>query len=142
MEMGLIEVTREKENHPRPQRPFDARTILLLDRGASLRDLGEPAQMTHKELLENEARNHFNEIVLCHLSLFRMVGFHEDSMDYYYRLKPVGYGRPESLTSCVGGFVVLKGKIDDSDYTRLENLFGLSGCPPESEWTSEIEEDA
>ena len=34
--------------------------------------------------------------------------------------------------TCVGGFIPLKGKIDDADYNCLEG--GLKGsCPPEKE---------
>ena len=82
-----------------------------------------------------EARALFNRICIVHDSdLVRVVGFHEDGMDYYYRVRsrerdlPAHRkGRPEWLATYVGACVTLEGI---ERYDRLEAGFTRDGCPP------------
>jgi hypothetical protein len=44
--------------------------------------------------------------------------------DFYWKLKQPKRGT--YLSSCVGGWIPLKGKIDDEEYKRLEHYFNIN----------------
>lgn len=83
-----------------------------------------------------EAKALFNRICIVHDSdLVRVVGFHEDGMDYYYhvrtRERDARRGRTEWFATYVGACVSLQG-IDR--YEHLEADFTRDGCPPAEEF--------
>jgi len=80
----------------------------------------------NKSIILSEVNQYLNTIVLGFgdFTLYRLMGFYEDSEDYYYNM--LNIEGAFSLHSCVGGFIPLKGKIDDDDYERVENVFELN----------------
>ncbi len=78
-----------------------------------------------KDEIFSEVEEHKRELVLdCVGELVKLIGVIEDPDDYYYEMLYMGRGT--ILVSCVGGFIILKGKIDDEDYNRLKNMFELN----------------
>lgn len=95
--------------------------------------------MTERGSLRDEAQQMFNSIGICgdgH-TIGRLVGFHEDALDYYYRIRFTG-DRAESCWSCCGWFIPLKGVIPERAYAFLEHVFGLNGCPPAASFNSTV----
>jgi hypothetical protein len=74
-----------------------------------------------KEIILEFIDIHKNEIMLFMDEVVKLVGFYEDSDDYYYDCID-SHG---NLThqSCVFTPLILKGKIDKLDYEFLENFF-------------------
>lgn len=87
--------------------------------------------MTERHSILEDAKDAFNSIGICGdgQSLARLVGLHEDALDYYYRLNCIGRDQSR-LWSAVGWFIPLRGKIPDDAYAFLEHIFCLNGCPP------------
>lgn len=77
----------------------------------------------------------FNSIGICGdgQSLARLVGFHEDALDYYYRLRFIAKREREANETCwsaVGWFIPLRDVLPEDAYKFLEHIFCLNGCPP------------
>lgn len=68
----------------------------------------------------------FNVIGICGdaQSIGRLIGMHEDALDYYYRIKMIG-GK-EILWSAVGWFIPLNGAIPEDAYKFLEHVFSIN----------------
>lgn len=85
-----------------------------------------------REAAVAEVQALFNRICILHDSdLVRVVGFHEDGMDYYYhvrcRERDARNGRTEWFATYVGACVSLEGI---ERYDQLEADFTRNGCPP------------
>lgn len=83
-----------------------------------------------------EARALLNTICIVHDSeLVRVVGFHEDALDYYWRVRcrdrDARNGRTEWYATFVGACV---GLTDMPRYDQLEADFTRNGCPPVPEF--------
>ncbi len=80
----------------------------------------------NKTIILSEVNKYINTIVLGFgdFTPYRLIGFHEDSEDYYYNM--LNIKGEYSLHSCVMGFIPLKGKIDDTDYGRIEYVFEIN----------------
>lgn len=76
--------------------------------------------MSKKKILKR-IEEHKGELVLDLFEVVKLVGFDEDKHDYYYRYFCLNRGHYRS--TCVLGFVTLKGKVDDDDYKRLEAVW-------------------
>lgn len=85
------------------------------------------------EAIFKQCADHFNEVVLAFGSVARLCGFGQDPQDYYYLMRnPTWPTRGElAWSSAVGGFIALKGKIDQADYERLEYYMSLNNAGPE-----------
>ncbi len=88
--------------------------------------------MTNREAAVAEVKALFNRICIVHDSdLVRVVGFHEDGMDYYYRVRcrerDARNGRTEWYATYVGACVSLEGV---ERYEHIEADFTRGGCPP------------
>lgn len=91
-----------------------------------------------REAYVAEVKALFNDICLvADTNLVRLIGFHEDEMDFYYHVKYMSCNRPAYITSpnqlehyssFVGPCVSLKGIYPR--YEQLETIFTLNGCPP------------
>jgi hypothetical protein len=91
----------------------------------------------HRDNRLSETKEMFNAIGICGdgQSIGRLVGFEEDMLDYYYRIRfPNRAERQEVLWSAVGWFIPLRGAIPDRAYAFLEHIFNLNGCPPADEF--------
>jgi hypothetical protein len=72
---------------------------------------------------------HLGDLVLNNSSVCRLIGFADDSEDYYYVLiEPhKNFFKDKDnfiqLHSCVGGFYPIKGSITDEEYAELEARF-------------------
>ena len=66
---------------------------------------------------------HKGEMVLMDKKVYQLIGVGQDTYDYYWILYD---GRKVSLHTCVGGFAVLKNKLDDKDYNELIRLAKLN----------------
>lgn len=96
----------------------------------------------------DECKEHFNEIVLMSTEVVRLIGYSEDAYDCYYVIKDI---RGKIIHhSAVGGIYFLtflkeQGKVTAhngeqwSDYTRIETILSLNGCPPEKEFYCKID---
>ncbi len=90
------------------------------------------------KLLYNEAIQHFNEPVLLHLSVGRLIGYAETAVDCYWI---VSEPRKEIFwSSCVGGLIYLsalkeQGLVHASngevwtDYSRIDSWLESNGAP-------------
>ena len=80
----------------------------------------------NKSIILSEINQYINTIILSFgdFTLYRLMGFYEDTDDYYYNLKDIK--GQFSLHSCVMGFIPLKNKIDDDDYERIESVFEIN----------------
>lgn len=78
---------------------------------------------TFKELNE-EAKKHINELVLDNISgIRRLIGIYNGEDDYYW----IFLTRKEIiLSSCVVGWIPLKGYIKNEDYNKLERIWNLN----------------
>lgn len=72
---------------------------------------------------------HLGELVLDSGSISRLIGFADDTDDYYYifieSVKKWNKNKDHQiqLCSCVGGYHPIKGKIKDAEYAHLEERF-------------------
>lgn len=78
----------------------------------------------NKKKILKEIEEHEGELVLDLFEVVKLVGFGEDEDDYYYRYLSLDRGLYRS--SCVLGFMSLKGKLDDDNYKRLESIWKLN----------------
>lgn len=74
---------------------------------------------SNKERILEKFEKHKGEIILSFFQCFRLIGVGQDEMDYYWIYFD---GSKLIWDSCVGGFMVLKGKIDDKDYEEMKRL--------------------
>ncbi len=73
--------------------------------------------------LKNQFDQHKGEYVIISNVVERFVGIGSDSEDYYY----ITYnGRQLRWHHCLGGFTILKGKIDNKDYNEFIRLDKLN----------------
>lgn len=99
--------------------------------------------------VEEYCREHFNEPILVHLEVARVIGYSEDEDDMYIILKyPRSLRYPEGKIihhTAVGGYhelTKLKGQNyvkanngeDWDDFFRLDSLLELNGAPEEKEF--------
>ena len=76
------------------------------------------------EELQKEMEPHKGNLVLNHFEVVRLVDVVNGEDDYYWVFKsPV---RGTYWSSCVGGWMPLKGKIAEEDYMELERVWGLN----------------
>lgn len=84
----------------------------------------------------------FNDIgIIGNSDLVRLIGFHEDEMDYYYHVLYMnGYNhcsdKNDVYFTMVGSFLSLKGIIPDDDYIKIDNVFSLNGAPQSKEFVA------
>ena len=77
----------------------------------------------NKTLILEQFEQHKGQFIIMGTKVVRFVAIAEDDMDYYY----VCYdGRKIHWHSCVGRFVVLKGKIDERDYNDFIRIAELN----------------
>ena len=77
----------------------------------------------NKTLLINQFKENCGQFIIMNNNVVRFIGIAEDDMDYYY----VTYdGRKINWHSAVGSYTVLKGKIDEKDYTDLIRMAKLN----------------
>jgi len=77
-----------------------------------------------KESILKEFENHKGEFVITDTDkVMRLLAVGEDEHDYYWVYWD---GRETSWHSCVGRFVVLKGKIDKKDYNEFIRIAKLN----------------
>ena len=99
--------------------------------------------------IEEEIREHFNEVMLSHGELGRCIGYGEDNMDcYIIVMKERGQ---VIWNTCVGGYTWLtplkganavRSKYTDEvwdDYTRLDSQLELNGAPKQETFKVVIE---
>lgn len=79
---------------------------------------------SNRELIIAEFEAHKGEFVISWDKVVRLIGIVDSIDDDYYWL--FFDGRKLSMSSCVGGFIPLKGKIDEKDYDELIRLAKLN----------------
>lgn len=90
------------------------------------------------KLLYNEAIRHFNEPVLLHLNVVRLIGYAETAVDCYWIVNEPRKGI--SWSSCVGGLIYLSTLKEQgvvhadngeiwTDYSRIDSWLELNGAP-------------
>lgn len=79
--------------------------------------------MSNRNLIIEEFENSRGDFVIDWGKVKRLVGVVDDKEDYYWAYFN---GREITLSSCVGGFTVLKNKIDDKDYKEFIRLAKLN----------------
>lgn len=107
-------------------------------------------KVDNRTLIIEECKKHFNEPVLMHTKLGRLIGFGEDWDDYYYIVMHMG--GEVVWYSAVGGFYALdrlKGQEhvkayngeEWDDFFRLDNMLNLNNCPKADVMRMECIED-
>ena len=77
----------------------------------------------NKTLILEQFEQHKGQFIIMNTDVVRLVAVGDDGEDYYW----VTYdGRGTHWHSCVGGFVVLKGKIDECDYNGFIRMAELN----------------
>jgi hypothetical protein len=108
---------------------------------------------TRYEIIK-QIKKHLNEPILITFDVGRLVGFAEDSRDYYYIIKQPAYPNGKILySSCVGGFTSLRklknqnkvitetGEIWD-DYSRLDDILTMNGASKVDEIMMSVLDDS
>ena len=90
------------------------------------------------KLLHDEAFSHFNEPVLLHLSVGRLIGYAETAVDCYWIVSEPH--KEIYWSSCVGGCIYLRALKEQgivhahngevwTDYSRIDSWLELNGAP-------------
>lgn len=80
----------------------------------------------YKELKE-KAENYKGQIVLSYLEVYRLTGeIHDDGEDYYWGYETLDSENPFIWSSCVGGFIPLKGRLTEEEYNSVERIFEMN----------------
>ena len=94
--------------------------------------------MINREDFINELILMHNHIGISHdYQLGRLIGFHEDEVDYYYIIQyPGTWGvAPKRIyATAVGRFVSLVGRYPEPEYTYLDDQFARNGCEKVNEF--------
>ncbi len=77
----------------------------------------------NKTLIIEEYEQLKGQFVLNFFDVQRLIGIVETEEDYYWALYD---GRKLHLSSCVGGVIPLKGRLDEKDYNRLIRIAKLN----------------
>jgi hypothetical protein len=79
--------------------------------------------MTTLEDLKKELEPYCNTLVLDYFEVVRLVDVIDGEDDYYWV-----YDTKKGIvhSSCVGGWIPLKGKIEDENYDRLVRVWNLN----------------
>ena len=77
----------------------------------------------NKTLILEQFEQHKGEFIIMGTDVVRLVAVGDDGEDYYW---VVYNGRTFHWHSCVGGFVVLKNKIDERDYNGFIRIAKLN----------------
>jgi hypothetical protein len=78
----------------------------------------------YRDIVQNIYR-HCDELVLDDsFSVRKLIGIMSDNDDHYYILEDMRGNK--TYGSCVGGFFLLKNKMDDEDYFRMEYVWSLN----------------
>lgn len=77
------------------------------------------------ETLKAELRPYENTLVLDHFEVVNLIDVEDHPNDDFYWVYFSLY-RGKYLSSCVGGWVPLKGHIPDDDYERLKYVWNLN----------------
>lgn len=83
--------------------------------------------MTTLASLQEELAPYRNTLVLNYFEVVRLVDVIDEEDDYYWVLdshKGIVY------SSCVGGWIPLKGKLDTKDYAELVRVWNLNNIEP------------
>lgn len=84
--------------------------------------------MNLKDHEANFAPFHNHVCLLYSMKVVRLVGVAEDASDFYYVVREIGRG--EYWASAVGHISSLRGKLDEGEYERADNLLSLNGAGP------------
>jgi hypothetical protein len=77
----------------------------------------------NKTLILEHFEQHKGQFIIMGTDVVRLIAVGDDGEDYYW----VTYnGRKTHWHSCVGGFIILKGKIDERDYNCLIRMAKLN----------------
>ena len=77
----------------------------------------------NKAKILNQFEKNKGQFIIMGNDVVRLIAIGEDNEDYYY---VVYDGRTSHWHSCVGSYIVLKGKIDDKDYNKLVHIAKLN----------------
>lgn len=70
----------------------------------------------------NFFEKHKNELVIdCFVTIQRLIEVTEDDEDCYWHL--INLHGESSYQSCVGGLIVLKNRLDNEDYQKMDQSF-------------------
>ena len=105
------------------------------------------AQQSIREMCEE----HFNEPIICHLEVIRLVGYGETAVDCYLICSSTSR-EGVFWSSAVGGYIFLdrlkgQGHVkstegeDWDDFVRLDNWLELNGAPKVKDFIVEIRPD-
>lgn len=104
--------------------------------------------------LYQEAKEHFNEPILLHLEVVRLIGYAEDGEDCYIIVRSTGK-RETFWSSCVGWFIPLRSLKEQgvvipnhpsyegevwTDYSRIDSWLELNGAPKAEEFLVVLKE--
>ena len=79
------------------------------------------------------ATAHFNEPIICHSEIARLIGYGETGVDCYLIVQRMGGN--VMWSTCVGGYIFLDrlagqdAAAEWDDLKRLDNLLALNGAP-------------
>jgi len=84
----------------------------------------DPVEEDNACLIQKRVNEHRNELVLDLFEAVKLLGWTDIPDDDYYYV--MGYKNRIKLHSCVMDFIVLKGKIEESEYQYLERIWKLN----------------
>jgi hypothetical protein len=91
-----------------------------------------------KTLILEKFEQHKGEFIIINNKVSRLIAVGDDGEDYYW----VTYdGRSTIWSSCVGRFIVLKNKIDDSDYDEFIRIAKINHLDQDDLWLPKTPED-
>ncbi len=91
-----------------------------------------------KTLILEKFEHHKGEFIIINNKVSRLIAVGDDGEDYYW----VTYdGRSTIWSSCVGKFIVLKNKIDDSDYDEFIRIAKINHLDQDDLWLPKTPED-
>jgi hypothetical protein len=92
----------------------------------------------NKSLIINQFEENKGQFIIMNNKVVRLVCIAEDEMDYYY----VTYnGRKINWHSCVGSYMILKGRLKDKDYNELIRIAKLNHFDQEDLYSPITEEE-
>jgi len=95
--------------------------------------------MSKKSIIEEfEKYKGQSVIASCDYKVYRLIAVADDDFDYYWVFWD---GRKTMWQSCCGGFIPLKGKIDDKHYNEIKRIAKINHHDSPELWSIKDEKE-